>query len=60
MPTASIKQMVGTLAFALRASAGLAVNFQEVVHSAPAEEAEVADALAILGGTDWTFIRMPA
>ena len=36
----------------------LAVNFQEVVHPVPTEEAEVVEALAILRGTEWTFTRM--
>jgi hypothetical protein len=34
------------------------VNFQEVVHPVPTEEAEVVEALAILRGTEWTFTRM--
>jgi hypothetical protein len=36
----------------------LAVRSQQVVHSARTEEAEVAEALANLGGTEWTSIRM--
>ena len=37
----------------------LAVMSQQVVHSAPTEDAEVAEALANLGGTEWTCTRMP-
>jgi hypothetical protein len=36
----------------------LAVSFQEVVHSALSEEAEVVEALAIRGRTEWTRTRM--
>jgi hypothetical protein len=38
--------------------AGLAVSFQEVVHSALTEEAEVAEASDSEGRTEWTPIRM--
>jgi hypothetical protein len=36
----------------------LAVSFQEVVHSALTEEAEVAEASDSEGRTEWTPIRM--
>jgi len=36
----------------------LAVNFQEVVHSAPAVNADVARQAVIRGGTEWTLTRM--
>jgi hypothetical protein len=36
----------------------LAVSFQEVVHSALTEEAEVAEASDSKGRTEWTPIRM--
>jgi len=35
------------------------VNFQEVVHSVPTEDAEVAEA-SVIRGTEWTFTRMLA
>ena len=37
----------------------LGVMSQQVVHSVPTEDAEVAEALANLGGTEWTYTRMP-
>ena len=38
---------------------GLAVNFQEVVHSAPVVNADVAKHTVIReGGTEWTLTRM--
>ena len=36
----------------------LAVNFQEVVQSAPAVNADVARQAVIRGGTEWTLTRM--
>jgi hypothetical protein len=36
----------------------LAVNFQEVVHSAPAVNADVAKQAVIRRGTEWTLTRM--
>jgi hypothetical protein len=39
-------------------SRALAVNFQEVVHSAPAVNADVARQAVIRGGTEWTLTRM--
>ena len=40
------------------AATKLAVSFQEVVHSALTEEAEVAEASDSEGRTEWTPIRM--
>ena len=40
------------------AATKLAVSFQEVVHSALTEEAEVAEASNSEGRTEWTPIRM--
>ena len=37
---------------------GSAVNFQEVVHSAPVVNADVAKHTVIRGGTEWTLTRM--
>ena len=42
----------------LRRQHVLDVSFQEVVHSALSEEAEVVEALANPGRTEWTHIRM--
>jgi hypothetical protein len=42
----------------LTAASVLAVSFQEVVHSALTEEAEVAEASDSEGRTEWTPIRM--
>jgi len=36
----------------------LAVNFQEVVHSAPTVNADVAKHTVIRRGTEWTLTRM--
>jgi len=46
-------------AFRLSVTLRLDVSFQEVVHSALTENAEVAEA-SVIRGTEWTFTRMRA
>jgi hypothetical protein len=53
-----MRGMIVLLGWCALDRASLAVSFQEVVHSALTEEAEVAEASDSEGRTEWTPIRM--